>query len=95
MKTTVKLGTIIRTVCLVLALVNQGLMLAGYSVLPITDEQVSELLTLGFTVVTSVWAWWKNNSFTEAAIVADEILHDIKSGELEFGEAVEDEETEE
>lgn len=95
MKTTVKLGTIIRTVCLVLALVNQGLTIAGYSVLPITDEQVSELLTLGFTVVTSVWAWWKNNSFTQAAIVADEIMHDIKSGELEFGEAVEDEETEE
>ena len=95
MKTTVKLGTIIRTVCLVLALVNQGLMLAGYSVLPITDEQVSELLTLGFTVVTSVWAWWKNNSFTEAAIVADEIMHDIKSGEIEVGEAVEEDETEE
>lgn len=76
----VKLETIIRTVCLVLALVNQGLTMAGHSLLPITDEQVSELLTLGFTVATSVWAWWKNNSFTQAALVADELMHDIKAG---------------
>lgn len=92
MKTTVKLGTIVRTVCLVLALVNQGLTLAGYSVLPITDEQVSELLTLGFTIVTAVWAWWKNNSFTEAAIVADEFMHEIKNGTIDWED---EEETEE
>jgi SPP1 family holin len=91
MKTNVKLGTIIRTVCLVLALVNQGLLLAGHSVLPITDEQVNELITLGATVVTSLWAWWKNNSFTPAAIVADEFMHGIKSGTVEW----DDEETEE
>lgn len=79
----IKLDTIIRTVCLVLALVNQGLTIAGYPLLPISDEQVSELLTLGFTVVTALWAWWKNNSFTQAALVADEIMHDIKSGGTE------------
>ena len=87
----VKLGTIIRTVCLVLALVNQGLMMAGHSVLPITDEQVNEFITLGATIVASVWAWWKNNSFTEAAIVADEFMHDIKNGTVDWDE----EETEE
>lgn len=92
MKTNVKLGTIIRTVCLVLALVNQGLTLAGHSILPITDEQVNELITLGATIVTSLWAWWKNNSFTQAAIVADEFMHDIKNG---GGIDWEDEETEE
>lgn len=76
----VKLDTIIRTVCLVLALVNQGLTMAGHSLLPITDEQVTELLTLVFTIGASVWAWWNNNSFTQAALVADEIMHDIKAG---------------
>lgn len=91
MKPTVKLETIIRTVCLVVALVNQGLTMAGHSLLPITDEQVSELLTLVFTIAASLWAWWKNNSFTEAAIVADEIMHDIKSGDIVFDEEDEDE----
>lgn len=82
----IKLDTIIRTVCLVLALVNQGLTMAGHSLLPITDEQVAEALTLGATIVTSLWAWWKNNSFTRAAITADEIMHDIKDGHCEFVE---------
>lgn len=87
----VKLDTIIRTVCLVLALVNQGLTIAGKSPLPIKDEQINELISLAFTIVTSVWAWWKNNSFTQAAIVADDIMHDLKTGELLLGEAVEEE----
>ena len=91
MKTTVKLETIIRTVCLVLALVNQVLTIKGYPLLPISDEQVAETLTLGFTIVTALWAWWKNNSFTPAAIVADEFMHGIKNGDIDW----DDEETEE
>lgn len=80
MNTNIKLDTIIRTVCLVLALANQTLMMTGHNILPISDEQVAEALTLGFTIVTSLWAWWKNNSFTKAARVADEFMHDIKAG---------------
>lgn len=76
----IKLDTIIRTVCLVLALVNQGLTMAGHSLLPITDEQVTELLTLCCTIGASVWAWWKNNSFTQAALTCDEVMHDLKKG---------------
>lgn len=77
----VKVDTIIRTVTLVLALVNQGLMMAGHSVLPIEDEQVSELLTLIFTIGAAVWSWWKNNSFSRAAIQADQYMHELKSAE--------------
>ena len=78
---TVKKDTIIRTVCLVLALINQALTLAGKSPLPIEDAQVTELLSLIFTVAASLWAWWKNNSFTPAAIAADEVMHDLKMKE--------------
>lgn len=72
-------GTIIRTLCLLLALINQCLSFAGINVLPITDAQLSELITLSATVITSLIAWWKNNSFTKKAIEADSILH--KKGE--------------
>ena len=77
----IELGTIIRTVCLVLALINQGLTMAGHSLLPITDEQVAEGLTLAATIVTSLIAWWKNNSFTQAALEGDKVMHEIKAGE--------------
>lgn len=80
MNTNIKLDTIIRTVCLVLALINQGLTMAGHNLLPITDEQVAEGLTLFFTILTSLLAWWKNNSFTKAAIQADNVMQAIKDG---------------
>ncbi len=70
-KEKVTAATIIRTVCLLLALLNQGLTIAGYSPLPIEDETVSQAISLGATVITSLVAWWKNNSFTQKAIAAD------------------------
>ena len=82
MNTNIKLETIIRTVCLVLALVNQALMMAGHNILPVTDEQVAEFLTLAFTIVASLWAWWKNNSFTTAAQAGDKIMKAVKKGEI-------------
>lgn len=67
-------GTIARTVCLALALTNQILSATGHPVLPIEDSQVKTLVTTGMTVAASLAAWWKNNSFTLAAIKADEAL---------------------
>ncbi len=71
-------GTIIRTVLLALALINQILTATGHSIIPISDEQVTEFISLGFTIAASVVAWWKNNSFSEAAIKADEYMKGIK-----------------
>lgn len=76
----VSTSTIIRTIVLGLALVNNCLTMAGYSPLPIEDEQLAELLSQIFTIVASVWAWWKNNSFTKEARVADSLMHDLKAG---------------
>lgn len=71
-------GTIARTACLVLALVNQILMVLGYKVIDVSDATVNTLITTGFTVVTALIAWWKNNSFTQAAIEADKVMRELK-----------------
>ena len=76
----VKTETIVRTVILALALINQLLSATGHAVLPIQDEQVETLITTGATILASLWAWWKNNSFTQAAIAADNHLADLKGG---------------
>lgn len=78
MNKTVKTETIVRTVLLVLALINQLLTASGHAVLPIEDAQVEGLISTAITVVMSLWAWWQNNSFTQAAIAADEVLEKIK-----------------
>lgn len=72
-------STIARTVILVVALANQALTMAGKSILPISDEQITEVISLTFTVVSALIAWWKNNSFTQAAITADETMKTLKS----------------
>lgn len=70
----VSVSTIIRTMCLILALANQGLTIAGYSPLPIENETVAQLVSLAATIIASLAAWWKNNSFTQKAIAADKIF---------------------
>ncbi len=74
----VTVGTIIRTVVLVLALVNQILTAAGASPLPIDDETAAQLISTVATVAASLAAWWKNNSFTAEAIDADEYLRQLR-----------------
>lgn len=77
----VKAETIARTAVLVLALINQVLTAMGNSLIPISDDQLTELITLTFTIGASLWAWWKNNSFTKNAIEADKVLEQLKKGE--------------
>jgi SPP1 family holin len=63
----IDVGTIVRTTLLALALLNQTLVLSGFSPLPFEDELVENLITIVFTVVTSAWSWWKNNDITRKA----------------------------
>lgn len=77
----IKKDTIIRTVILILALVNQILESTGHSVIPVDNETITEFLSLLFTIGASLWAWWKNNSFTKNARIADKVLDDLKNGE--------------
>ena len=76
---TISAGTIARTACLLLALTNQILSACGKPVLPIESATVEQLVTAGIPTVAALIAWWKNNSFTTAAIQADKYLEDKKS----------------
>ena len=72
-------GTIARTDVLALALINQLLAAFGYSVIPIEDETVNSLISAAFTIISAVTAWWKNNSFTKAALEGDKVMNELKS----------------
>ena len=76
---TVKKDTIIRTIVLIVALINQALTLSGKNPLPFENEEVTEFFSYIFTVGASLWAWWKNNSFTKNAIKADEVLAQLNA----------------
>ena len=76
---TVTAGTIARTACLLLALTNQVLSALGKPVLPLESATVEQLVTAGITTVTALVAWWKNNSFTPAALEADKTFDRLKA----------------
>lgn len=75
---TISAGTIARTIILVLALVNQLLTAMSHSVINISDESINTLISTGFTIVSAIVAWWKNNSFTQSALKADEVMREGK-----------------
>lgn len=74
MKRKIETGTIVRTAVLGFALLNQILTISGKSPLPFSNEEVGQAVSTAVTAAASLWAWWKNNSFTQAAIAADEQL---------------------
>lgn len=67
----IKKDTIIRTICLVLAFINHLLTINGKSPLPISDDQVQVVVSYVLMLAASLWAWWKNNSFSQAALAGD------------------------
>lgn len=72
-------GTLARTIILALALINQLLSASGHAVLPIDDAQIETIVSTAWTVIASLAAWWKNNSFTQAALEGDAKMKELKS----------------
>lgn len=66
-------STVVRTVVLFVALLNQFLVNAGYSPLPFDDEGIEVAATTTLTIAASLWAWWYNNSLTYKARQADQL----------------------
>lgn len=73
-----KKDTIIRTIVLGIALLNQIFAMFGISQLDIDDDVIYQVVTAIATIGSAVWAWWKNNSFTAEAQQADKVLEELK-----------------
>lgn len=74
----ITVGTITRTVLLVLALINQLLAIKGLSPIPLENETIEGFISFAATAIFAITAWWKNNSFTTEAISADKVMADMK-----------------
>lgn len=74
-------ATIVRTIILFLSLVNVVLQLFGIKALPISNELVNEVVSVGLLFYSAVSSWWHNNSFTTPAKQADEYLKELKNSE--------------
>lgn len=74
-------GTVIRTVLLFIALVNQTLIMFGKPIIPIEEGQITSLVdgiyligSVALTIVTTVVAWFKNNYVTTKGNLQKKVL---------------------
>ena len=72
-------GTIVRSIALILSVVNYILTAKNMNPLPFGETEVYEFCSMIFMSASTIWAWWKNNSFTKEAIRADNLLKDLKT----------------
>lgn len=75
-------GTIVRTIMLVVVLVNLILKSTGNSIINIDEGSVQSLVELLIEAAIIIVAWWKNNSFSQNAIKADDYLQQLQKSEL-------------
>lgn len=71
-------GTIVRTIMLVIVLVNMVLQHFGIDVIKVDESEVLSLVETVINLAVIIVAFWKNNSFTDKAIKADEFLKNLK-----------------
>jgi len=90
----IKKSTIVRTIFLVVAIVNRFLTTKGYGFNLFMNEELAGLLADCFLSIVGVVVFWYNNSFTKNAIAADNYLADLNGepGEDEKDDVLQDNE---
>ena len=75
-------SAVIGVVVLALALVNAILQMVGLNVLPITNDDVTAIVSGAWVVAASAYSTYKNFNTSTASQVAQEVTDAIKNGEI-------------
>lgn len=74
-------GTIVRTILILLVLVNIVLKKCGIDVIPVDENVVLEFVETAIEIAVLAVGFWKNNSFSKKAIEADAFLKQLRESE--------------
>ena len=72
-------GTVVRTILMVVVLINLALKAMGHEVINLDESSLTKFIECGVNAVTLILCFWKNNSFTDAAKTADFYLQKIRA----------------
>lgn len=89
-------GTIVRTIMLLIVIVNLILKACGKPLIDIEEHTLFYWLEVVLEIGVIITTFWKNNSFSKAAIRADNFMRKLKNGEsdnLTFETQVEEEQS--
>lgn len=74
-------GTLVRTIMLIIVLINMILKHLGIELINVDENAVLEIVETLIEIAVIVVSFWKNNSFTDKAIKADEFLKQLRESE--------------
>ena len=67
---------------LLVSLVNAIFQMLGVNILPIENEEVSNIVSIVFLIGSTLYNTWKNRNLTQASQIAQNITDSIKNGEI-------------
>ena len=73
---------ITRIVVLLIALINAVLQIFGINIIPVTNDEASEIVSIVFLIIMTLYNTYKNFNVTPASQIAQNITDSIKNGEL-------------
>lgn len=74
-------GTIIRTILMVIVLINLVLKAFGKSAITVDDGVIANVVETVIEIAAIAVGFWKNNSYSEKALKADKFLQDLRNEE--------------
>lgn len=81
-----KIAAVYRLILMLLAVLNQFLVMFDLYPAQIADNNVIMLISVVLTVITSCYAYWKNNSWTPEAKTADKVLESLRNGDVSISD---------
>ena len=82
----IKPSTYVSAVVLIFTMVNYVLNIMGKPVININENEIAAWVTASVGVVGIVYSWYKNQSITHPAQVADDIMKILKDGRITISE---------
>ena len=79
---TVSIETKIRTALFFIAWINQIFAFIGAPTLDLDFGQVYGVVSSFAAFGISIWAWWKNNSYTKPALIGDAAMNAARHAKL-------------
>lgn len=74
-------GTIVRTILLLITIANMALQHFNIDIIKVDESEIASVVEYIIQIAIIVVGFWKNNSYTDKAIKADEFLKNLKETE--------------
>ena len=74
--------TVTGVLILLVALINAVLQMFGINTLPIENEEVTNIVSTVFLIVTAIWNTWKNRNVTTISQEVQQIADAVRNGEI-------------